>query len=202
MHGCIPPLHQLQAHLQVLLTSLPLCCDCLFLLQRHAQAQEALEALPAHRELVQQQQELQVRLRLECVFAFSQACGWCAVRTTCNPVRRCASATQQWLQLPCSMACWLCRAPRLAAHLRHRLPFWAPVKPAAVRPKIRRPIVSPPQARISGLENDLASMRVDIKASQDKVRSASANIAALEKVGGWELGMVDAMVGWQVAGQA
>lgn len=40
-------------------------------LQRHAQAQEALEALPAHRELVQQQQELQVRLGFECVFAFS-----------------------------------------------------------------------------------------------------------------------------------
>lgn len=63
--------------------------------QRHAQAQEALDALPAHRELVQQQQEL--------------------------------------------------------------------------------------QARISGLESDLAAMRVDIKASQDKMRSANTSIAALEK---------------------
>lgn len=48
--------------------------------------------------------------------------------------------------------------------------------------------MSPSQARISGLENDLASMRVDIKASQDKVRSANANIAALEKVGCWKWG--------------
>ncbi len=41
------------------------------------------------------------------------------------------------------------------------------------------------QARISGLENEITVLRVDLKSSQDKAQSAQKEIEALERVRGW-----------------
>lgn len=126
-------------------------------LQRHAQAQEALDALPAHRELVQQQQELQVS-------GLFYSCG-CKV-ASCWQVGMAEVMRQQFGLLP----------GLGTGQLMLMLTF-------GELPTVCFPTPPTLQARISGLESDLAAMRVDIKASQDKMRSANTSIAALEKVG-------------------
>ena len=70
--------------------------------------------------------------------------------------------------------------PAAAARQRPRCPPCPPLLPLLTLPNAR---AAASQARISGLESDLALMRVDIRSSQDKARAAAKDIEALAKVG-------------------
>lgn len=117
-------------------------------MQKQARAAEALEALPAQRELVAAQQELQVCGCLDGLAGRGH--GLLLRQQKGNSLRR------QALQ---------------SIHIH--------------RPHLNSyPPIRLPQARISGLESDITMLRVDIKSSQDKAKSAQKDAEALTKVGG------------------